>query len=255
MILFMDVFSLFILFAGGLAGGFYGSSVGGGALLTFPLLLLVGMPVHVAIGTQRFAAILLEGVSALKFHREKKLHVRLGMLLSIAGFVGSVVGAFIVLDIDERVLNLVVGIMLVVATVMFLLKDRVRNRTHRSNSTFYVGLLYVSIFLFGIYSSFFAVGSAMFGVIILSLFGFPFFASAALARMIGTFAAIAGTFVFATHGLINYQYGVALGVGFAIGSWWGLHYALKKGEGYMRVILYAVIFLTFVKLTAGFLGF
>jgi len=250
----MEIFNFILLFVGGLAGGFYGSSVGGGAILTFPLLLFTGMPVHLALGTQRFAQIVLEFVSAVKFYREKRLYLKLGMALGSVAVIGSVIGANVVIGIDEKILNLVVGIMLVAAAIILFNRDLFAKRGSEGGRGRKAWLM-VSVLIFGVYAGFFGVGSAVLCGIMLIMFGYPFVESSALARVIGVFVSVAGSIVFAMHGLISVPYGLVLGAGFGIGSWVGLNVALKQGEGYMQKLVLAVIFVTLVKLASDFFGF
>lgn len=92
----MEIIKLIIIFIGGIAGGLYGSTVGGGALISLPLLVLVGLPTHIALGTQRLAAVMLELASAIKFHRAGKLNFTLAFPLGIVAAVGSIIGVSLV---------------------------------------------------------------------------------------------------------------------------------------------------------------
>jgi uncharacterized membrane protein YfcA len=76
---FMDWFHIGLLFFGGLLAGLYASSVGGGGLFTLPLLLWTGIPVQIALGTQRFAAVILELASSIRFYKEKKVNLKFAL--------------------------------------------------------------------------------------------------------------------------------------------------------------------------------
>ena len=106
----MELVFITILFIGGILTGLYASNVGGGALVTFPLLILIGLPTHIAIATNRLSALFLELFSAIKFYKEKKLNLKLGLFLGLIAAVGSFIGSNIVIKINERFLNLVIGI-------------------------------------------------------------------------------------------------------------------------------------------------
>jgi len=249
----MELIKLIILFFGGLAGGLYASTVGGGGLLSFPLLIFVGLPVHLAIGTQRLSAVILELASALKFHSARKLKVKLSLILGIIAAIGAVIGANLVLKVDEKILNIVVSIILPLAAFIVFNKDKLKIKADKTNRK-HLLILALITFPIGIYGGFFGPGWGVIITIFLVLFGFGYMESAAMARAIGFIMSVAGTIVFARNGFINYAYGLTLGAGFAIGSVIGINIALKKNEGYVKSLLFVVILLTSGKLILNFFG-
>ncbi|OGD84184.1 hypothetical protein A2165_01075 [Candidatus Curtissbacteria bacterium RBG_13_40_7] len=248
----MDIFPV-ILFFGGLIGGLYAANVGGGALVSFPLLVLAGLPIHAAIATQRFSAAILELVSAVRFQKEKLINLKFAIFLGFIAALGSFLGSNLVLAINERILNLIIGvILLIVSAVLFNRKKiglKEKKITRRS-----LVLTSISTFLLAIYGGFFGAGFGFFIMIVLVLMGYTFIKSAAMGRVIGFFMSATGAVVFAHAGLINYTYGLSLGAGFAIGSWIGIGFALKKGNEFIRGLLLVVVLLSVLKLISGFLN-
>ncbi len=243
-----------ILFVGGILGGLYASNVGGGALISFPLLVLTGLPTHSVIATQRFAAVILELVSAARFYKEKQINLKIGVMLGLIAACGSVIGSKIVLAVSERFLNLVVGVLFLIVFVVLFNKDRIgikeKPLTHKN-----LALASVATFLLAIYGGFFGAGFGFFIIVVLVLLGFTFIKSAAIGRVVGFFMSAASAIVFARSGLINYQYGIALGAGFAIGSWVGIGIAMKRGDKYIKSLLIIIMILSLVKLLSGVFNF
>lgn len=249
----MDLLNLGLLFFGGLFAGLYASSVGGGGLLTLPLLLFTGVPIHIALGTQRFAALILEVVSSLKFYKEKKIDFKVALPLGIVSGLGALVGVHLIIAIDAKYLNLIIGVLLVLIFLLITFKDKLgvkeRNFVRKHHS-----LLAILTFLFSIWGGFFGPGFGVFITILMVLFGYTFISSAAISRVIGVFMSAAAMIIFAQHGLINYLYGGVLGGGFAIGSWIGIGIALKKGNHYVKGLLTIVILVSALKLILDFLN-
>ena len=54
--------------------------------------------------------------------------------------------------------------------------------------------------------------------------------------------------IFAQNGIIDYQVGLVLFVGMAIGGYAGAHYALKKGNEWVKRLLAAFAIISAVKL-------
>ena len=101
MIFMLELIYLLIIFIGGFVGGFYGSTVGGGAIVNFPILLFVDLPPQQALGTQFVGGILLELASAIRFHKAKKLQLKLAVILGIFAGIGAVIGGTIYILIQN----------------------------------------------------------------------------------------------------------------------------------------------------------
>lgn len=91
----MSVDALLILGMGGLVGflsGLFG--VGGGFLMT-PLLIFIGIPPAVAVGTQANQLVGASLSGALGHWRRANVDVKLGVVMLIGGLVGTVIGVWI----------------------------------------------------------------------------------------------------------------------------------------------------------------
>ncbi|HMK37689.1 MAG TPA: TSUP family transporter, partial [Bacteroidota bacterium] len=77
-----------VLFAGGVAAGWIDSIAGGGGLITIPLLLWVGLPAQVALGTNKFQSSFGSFTAAFHYTRQGvvPLHEALpGILFTLSG--------------------------------------------------------------------------------------------------------------------------------------------------------------------------
>ncbi len=249
----MEVLIPLVLLIGGAVTGLYASTVGGGGLVTLPLLIFSGLPIHMAIGTNRFAIVLLELSSSLKFLKEKKLDLKLGVIMGLAAAGGAVIGSSIVLRIPENVLSLVVAILLLAVFVIVYNKDKL-GITEKQVNKKNLWLMAVFSFFLGIYGGFLGPGFGTFIMFLFLLGGLSFIKSAAVSRAVGVFMSVAAMIVFAYHGMINYTYAVSLGIGLALGGWIGAGFAVKKGDQYVKALFIVIIILTAVKLLLEFLG-
>jgi uncharacterized membrane protein YfcA len=248
----LEILIYIILFTGGVLGGLYGSNVGGGALFTFPLLILIGLPTSVAIGTQRLGATILEFCSACKFYKEKKLNLKQSLPLALTASIGALIGSQFILLVSERILNVVVGIAFLIISLLLFFKDKLKikkSKTTKKN----ILLLYLVALLLGIYGGFFGAGFGTLIVFLLVFMGFTFIESAAMGRVIGFLMSLTTTIIFSQGGIIHYSYGLTLGFGFAIGAWLGIDIALKKGENYVKSLLFIVAIFSVLKLLGAFL--
>lgn len=118
----MDLLTLLILMIGGLFSGIVNTIVGGGSLISVPLLITSGLPPHLAIGTNRFAMVFNTGVGAIDYHRQVKFNVKLALILASVASIGSYLGANVVLHITEDLLNYVIGILMLIMGVVIVFK-------------------------------------------------------------------------------------------------------------------------------------
>ena len=249
----MELLILVILFVGGVFTELYASSVGGGVLITFPLLILSGLSTLAAIATHRLSIVLLEFSSAAMFYKKKKPDMRLGVFLGIVAAAGSFIGSNIVIKINEKYLNLIVAVMFFMIVLVLYHKDKLGIKEKKVTHT-NLGIAAVFTFFLGIYGGFFGGGFGTFIMFLLLMLGFTFIESAATGRVIGFMMSSAAALVFALNGLINYPYALSLGFGCAVGSFLGVNIAVKKGNRVIRMMFIAIIILTIIKLLLGFFG-
>lgn len=247
----MSLIPLLVVFIGGIAGGLYGSTVGGGALVSLPLLILIGTPIHVALGTQRLAAVFLEGISAIRFHKAKKFDPKIAIPLALVAALGSIIGVTLVVNINGKILNIIIGVMLSIIAFVLLNKDRLGIKEHALTHK-HLFLLFITMVPLGIYQGFLGAGFGVFIAMTFVLFGFRFLEASAIGRVVGVVGSIVGAIIFAEHGLINYLYGITLGFGFGFGSWIGIGVALKKDEKYIKGLILFVVIFSVVKLILNY---
>ena len=84
--------------------GFVDSIAGGGGLISLPAYLFAGLPVHYAIGTNKFSSTFGSSVAMVRWFRQGAIPLKLAAPSAAAAFIGSVAGAHISLVLEERVL-------------------------------------------------------------------------------------------------------------------------------------------------------
>ena len=86
-------------------GSFVDSIAGGGGLISLPAYLLTGIPVHVACASNKFSACIGSIVSALRFYRNGKVHVRSALISAALSLGGAVIGVQMNLMFDASLLK------------------------------------------------------------------------------------------------------------------------------------------------------
>jgi uncharacterized protein len=208
---------------------------------------LIGLPIQIALGTLRLAAVMLELASSIRFHHAKKVSLKLALLLGMIGAVGSVAGVTVMIQINPKILNIIISILMVFVALLVLNKNKLGIKEREINKR-HILLMCLTMVAMGFYTGFFGAGSGVFNSLLFVFFGFSFLESAAMGRVVGLFTSLAGALIFAQHGLINYPLALALGFGFALGSWLGIGVALRKTENYIKGLILFVVIFSIIKL-------
>ena len=111
-------FSL-ILLVGAFAAGLLGSLTGlGGGVVVIPLLTLCfGVDFHYAVGAALVASIATSSGSGAAYVKEGITNIRLGMLLEIATTLGAVAGAAVAIYLNNSVLAVIFGAVLILTAL------------------------------------------------------------------------------------------------------------------------------------------
>jgi uncharacterized protein len=113
-----------LLFLTGLMAGLVDSIAGGGGLITIPVLLGVGMPPQIALGTNKLQASFGSGSAMLTFIRSGTVRLndcRIGVAYTA---VGAVLGTITVQKLDPGLLRQVIPWLLVAIVLYTLLTPR-----------------------------------------------------------------------------------------------------------------------------------
>lgn len=226
-----------ILVAAAAVAGFVDSIAGGGGIITLPALLAVGMPPHLALGTNKlqssfgsFTATLRYGSAGLMKSRELLPGV-------LATAVGAALGAFTVGRIDASILKILIPLLLVAIVVFLLVKPRfglAEGRARLPWVPFWIG----GGLLLGFYDGFFGPGTGTFWAIALvGLAGLEMRGATAHTKVANFTSNIVSLGVFAWAGTLVLPIGLAMGAAQAIGAWTGSHLVIRRGAGLVRRVL------------------
>jgi uncharacterized membrane protein YfcA len=110
---------------GALAAGFLGALTGlGGGVVIVPLLVLLGVDIHYAIGASLVSVIATSSGAAASYVKEGYSNIRIGMFLEIATTLGAVTGAYLNNLIDPGVLSIIFGVVLLFSAYLSLKRRR-----------------------------------------------------------------------------------------------------------------------------------
>ncbi len=220
----------------GLINGAIGVLIGGVSIITIPALILIGLPPHVAIATNRVGLLGVFFVGIYEFHRQKLINYKLGLLTAGTAVLGSILGAHYVLSIEERTLRIVIAIVSIALLIVLLMNpDRgtVKLKKNITKRHYFSGAL-VS-FLLGAYGGFYGAGVAtFFSYLLVFLYGETFVESSGTRNVPMLLLSIATSTIFIQNNVVDYGFAGALFVSMAIGGYVAARHVQVIGDIWLR---------------------
>ena len=110
----------FIVAIAGFVGGFISTLASNGSSIALPALGFLGLPEHVANGTNRLSVVALGLVVTIHFSRGGLVDWREGARIAALIALGTVVGSFIAVDLSDAALDAIVvtGLLLVLGLLL-----------------------------------------------------------------------------------------------------------------------------------------
>ncbi len=245
----MDWYVYPILIAAGFGCGFINILAGSGSLITLPVLIFIGLPVNVANGTNRVAILFQNIVGVSRFHRSGMLDFRQGLKLALPAVIGGILGAQIAVNLDQRTMEITIGILMIVMLISLLIKPKRwlegRGDDIRGNNP----LQMIIFFGIGIYGGFIQAGVGIFLLagLVLSA-GFNLKDANPVKILIILCFTIFALIVFLINDQVRWDAGLVLAIGNMAGAFVATRMAVKKGSEFIRVILIIILIATAAKM-------
>jgi len=191
------------------------------------------------------------GVSSFK--QQKVFTYKEGIWLAIPAIIGSVLGAVLAVDLDEELMKKFIAGLLVFMFFFILYKPErwLKGKTEIKSKP---GIWQIIIFFFiGVYGGFIQAGVGFFLLAGLVLgAGFDLVKANAIKVFIVLLYTAFALIVFMVNDQVNYLIGFVLAIGNMSGAYIASRLAVKKGTGFIRIILLATLFISAVKLLGFF---
>jgi uncharacterized membrane protein YfcA len=232
----------------GLFAGMVDAIAGGGGLITLPVLLSMGLPPSIALGTNKFQGVAGTLVATLKYYRHGYISLKKVYPSILAGLIGSILGVITIEAMNSDSLRKMIPIILVIILIYSICSPRMGQADHPpkiNELLFYL----VFGFLLGFYDGFFGPGTGSFWVFVLTfLLGLNLIKATAYTKVFNLNSSLVATVCFAMTGNIDYRVALCMGSGQLIGGRFGAHLAITKGARLIRPIFVSVVSMTILTL-------
>jgi len=223
----------------GASSGFFG--IGGGTILV-PSLIYLGFDIKTAIGISVMQMIFSSMFGSYINYKAGVLQLNSGIFLGFGALFGAALSGFIVKNLPQIALLILFALILLMSIYKFFTASIEPKSTPNESKSL--------LFIIGVIIGAIAISTGTGGAIFLTpvLVGFM---NWDIKKAIGTtlffiiFGSISGFISLSANGLVDYDAGVAVGIGSLVGVYFGVklsHYVSKTVQKRALLILYCVMF-------------
>lgn len=230
--------------------GLIDSVAGGGGLISLPAYYLAGLNPYQAAATNKLSACLGTMTSTGRFVREHKVDWKAGIFAAIGAFPGSLLGTSLQLKIPEDTIRMLMIVAIPLVAVVVLQKKNLDGRCLVTEH-FYRPLALIIGFAIGFYDGLIGPGTGTFLILMFTMtLGMEAVMASGTAKIVNlTSNVIALTTYFAkTPDNILFALAIPAAICGMIGNYIGASLTVKKGVGFIRYMLLAVLVLLLAKM-------
>ncbi|NIA07288.1 MAG: TSUP family transporter [Actinobacteria bacterium] len=234
---------LILLFGLGVIAGFQNVMAGGGSLLTLPMLIfmLESNPIYaanagaIANGTNRVAILVQNIFAVLGFRKKGESNFKMSLKLAAFALPGAILGAFFAGEITSDLFKKILGFVVIGVVMLMTQKNRL---TKTATTKAHTKLGYLAMFGLGFYGGFIQAGVGFLMIAVLhGLMSLNLIKTNMHKVFIVMVYTVPALIVFAIGGNVIWWIGLILAAGNSLGAWMGTHFAVKKGEKFIRAVL------------------
>lgn len=234
--------------------GLVDAVAGGGGIISLPAYLAAGLPFSIARGCNKFSSVIGLTLSSARFIKRRKVHYRAAASAGITALIGSSVGAWlsIVLDnYDTRYFQYTMIASLPILAVFILTNKRVGDSVPKKDLPFAKLLILSGLagLVIGCYDGFFGPGAGTFLIIVFNaVIGFDILTASGTAKLVNFASNLAALITFLRDGDILFTLAVPAALFSVLGTIVGTKLAFKNGAKIIRPAFVAVLGLLLVKI-------
>ena len=248
----MEYYKYLLLIVGGFIAGIINTLAGNGSAVTLTLMLMFGLPPHIANGSNRVGGFMQTLTAFLSFRKAEGFEelMQRSRFLIFPTIIGSIIGALVAVDIDEKILNSSIGWFMVLMLMIVISQPKKWLRTQdvleHKNKT----LQFLLIFGIGLYAGFIQMGMGILFLAALVLgAGYTLIAANIIKTILCFLLIIPAMLIFIYNQQVNWTFGILLAIGQSAGALVASRYAMKNDNvaKWVRRLLILMISLAIIK--------
>jgi uncharacterized protein len=234
-----------LLVGSAFGAGLMNSMAGGGTILTFPVLLLIGESAIVANATSTVALLPAAAGSMMGYRKEVAAHRGWLKTLLVPSVVGGILGSALLLATPEHAFRRLAPMLILFATALFALQlflkppsggDRPSPKSGRPLAVALVAQLAVAT-----YGGYFGAGIGILMLVILGFLGLhDIHAMNGLKNFFGLCINVTAAVLFAVRGAVEWRPALLMAGGAVLGGYAGARFARRIGQRKTRVAVVVI---------------
>ncbi len=236
-------------------GGFVDSIAGGGGFISLPAYMMSGLPVHMAIGTNKLSSAMGTSIATYRFAKKGYINLKTAIYCAMCALIGSMMGAKTALLIDDKIFKLIMLVILPITGLYVIFnKSLERNKKERDEDddfshkkTLIIAMIVALVI--GFYDGFYGPGTGTYLMIALtSLAHLTLNESAGITKVINLTTNITSLCVFLLNGKVMLSVGLIAGLFGIAGNYVGTNLFSDKGVKIVKPLMLVVLSIFFIKL-------
>lgn len=251
----MDYTQHLLLFVIAVIANWFSALAGGGAgLIQLPILIFLGLPFSLALATHKIATVALGLGATIRHVKEKHSSARLLILILASGIPGVILGAYIIIDVNDRWAEIILGALTLSLALYSIMKPQLGlegRRLHRNTIGVIVGA--IGLFLIGFANGALSAGSGLFVTLwLVYWFGLDYrLAVAHTLIAVGLGWNASGALTMTLLAEVKWDWLPALVCGSLVGGFLGAHSSIQAGSLWIKRCYEVVTLVVGIKLLVG----
>ncbi len=248
----MNWYDSITLFVISLVANIFSAFAGGGAgLIQLPAIIFLGLSFSVALATHKVASVFLGIGATIRHMKEGRLNQRFALFILCTGLPGVILGANIILNIEDRIAEIALGILTISLGVYSRLKPNLGQNAkiiNRTRQGYIIGG--TVLFTIGVLNGSLTSGTGLFVTLwLVRWFGLDYKTAVSYTLiLVGLFWNGFGAITLGMLGTIAWDWLPALILGSLLGGFIGAHLAIKKGNKWIKVVYEIITIVIGIKL-------
>jgi len=231
--------------------GFIDAVAGGGGMLTVPTLLSIGLPPHIALGTNKLAATFASSTAAFTYYRKRLFKPECWRNAFICTLIGATIGTLVVDAISTEWLEKVLPLIILGAAIYTIFQKNPNANLNVSPDpcpTLKKKQIGQGLVL-GFYDGVAGPGTGAFWTVSsMALYKLNILLASGLAKAMNFTSNFTSLVTFAILGHIDWVLGLTMGVCLMAGAFVGAHSAIRFGAKFIRPVFVTVVSILALKL-------
>lgn len=228
--------------------GFVDSIAGGGGIISMSALLMTGIPVHYALGTnklQAFSGTVVSTMNYIKHDHYKKEFIFFSVFGAI---IGAFIGTNIALAINAEILKLIILIILPIIAIIMLSKKRPSIVIENYSKSKISIIIFLIGFTTGVYDGMIGPGTGTFLIILFSICGLSLLDANGNAKIVNTITNVVSTIIFFVAGKAILWIAIPSIFVNILANYLGSKMAISNGDKIIKPVIVLVLIMLFIKI-------